>query len=107
MKALLAAAAVALPLLFATEASALKMLAADHIDFGALSCGDFLNEAETASEEDLGVVIMWLDGYLSGVSGDTVLKFSGVELFAENLVDYCARSPGSRLLDAARAVGIQ
>ncbi|MGC2856385.1 HdeA/HdeB family chaperone [Novispirillum sp. DQ9] len=107
MKAFLAATVVALPLLFASEAFAQKKLSDDHLDLGAMSCGDFLTDAETASEDDLGVLFMWLDGYLSGVSGDTVLKFSGIQSFAGRLIDYCAGRPKARLLDAARATGIQ
>lgn len=46
-----------------------------NIDFGEITCGEFLQELSTSSAEDAGVVLMWIDGYLSGVSGDTTLDW--------------------------------
>lgn len=60
-----------------------------------------------ASEEDAAAVLPWLDGNLSGVSGDTALRFDGPEYFANNLAEHCNRRGRDRLLDAARKVGIQ
>ncbi len=41
-----------------------------------------------ASEEDAAAVLPWLDGNLSGVSGDTALRFDGPEYFANNLAEH-------------------
>ncbi len=76
------------------------------IDFGSYTCESFLYDISDASEEDIGAVFLWLDGYLSGVSGDTVLRWNGLESFAENLVNRCQTRGRERLLDAARRVGI-
>lgn len=76
------------------------------IDFGAIRCSEFIYELADASEEDAAALFLWLDGYLSGVSGDTVLRWNGLESFAENLVERCDRRPNERLLDAAERVGI-
>lgn len=76
------------------------------VDFGRITCGEFLSDIAGASEDDAAAVMLWLDGYLSGVSGDTVLRWRGLEAFAENLVQRCDRRPRERLLDAARKVGI-
>ncbi|MEZ5580532.1 MAG: HdeA/HdeB family chaperone [Candidatus Competibacteraceae bacterium] len=54
---------------------------------------------------DAGVVLMWIDGYLSGVSGDTSLNWKDLEKFSTNLVAYCGK-PDEKVLDAAEAVGI-
>ncbi len=78
----------------------------DNIDFGSYSCRQFLEEAAEASEDDVAMVLIWLDGYLSGVSGDTVLTWDGFERFAEALVNYCDARGNHRLLDAARRVGL-
>ena len=77
-----------------------------NIDFGEITCAEFLQELSTSSAEDAGVVLMWIDGYLSGVSGDTSLDWKDLEKFSTNLVAYCGKKPDEKVLDAAEAVGI-
>jgi acid stress chaperone HdeB len=93
-------------LLAASAADAKKSQVIEDMDFGTYSCANFLQEASTATSEDLGAVFMWLDGYLSGVSGDTVLKWKGLEEFGQKLVKYCSDHRKVKLLDAAKKVGI-
>lgn len=81
--------------------------AMDSIDFGAITCSEFINEMSQVSDEDAGTIMMWLDGYLSGITGDTVLRFSGLEEIGEALVNGCAESPNSKVLDVVRIVGIR
>ncbi|MCB1628434.1 MAG: hypothetical protein KDI51_10535 [Xanthomonadales bacterium] len=95
----------ALSISLATPAEARKGRSQD-IDFGSYTCKAFLYDISDASEEDIAAVFLWLDGYLSGVSGDTVLRFNGLEAFSENLVERCSQRGNERLLDAARRVGI-
>lgn len=78
-----------------------------NIDFGSYTCGQFLKEAATGDEEDIGVVLMWIDGYLSGISGDTVWKPADFTHFSERLANYCASHPNVKLLEAAKSKGIQ
>jgi acid stress chaperone HdeB len=96
-----------LALLLATPGEARKRGSSQNIDFGTYTCRSFLEEVAQGSEEDVGVVMMWIDGYLSGVSGDTVLNWKEFERFAERLVEYCAEHGSVRLLDAAKRKGIQ
>jgi len=77
-----------------------------NIDFGQLTCGEFIEEIAAGSEDDAGAVMLWIDGYLSGVSGDTVLNWKSFEGYTERLVDYCGEHRKRNLLDAARKVGI-
>ncbi|MEO5326905.1 MAG: HdeA family protein [Magnetococcus sp. THC-1_WYH] len=77
------------------------------IDFSSFTCSSFIKEMTESSEEDAGAVLLWLDGYLSGVSGDTVLHWKGFEQFAENLVTHCQDNKDQMLLDAAKNVGIE
>lgn len=100
-------ALLCLSLLIALPGEARKRSQSQNIDFGTFSCRDFLEEVTQSSEEDVGVVMMWIDGYLSGVSGDTVLNWKEFERFSERLVEYCAEHGSVRLLDAARRKGIQ
>lgn len=78
-----------------------------NIDFGEFTCGQFIAEIARASEDDAGAVMLWIDGYLSGVSGDTELNWRGIEAYGERLVEHCARHPERNLLESARKVGIE
>lgn len=79
----------------------------DIINFGTYTCRAFLEDAAQGSEEDIGIVLMWIDGYLSGVSGDTVWRMNDFGEFSERLAEYCSRHGHVKLLDAAREKGIE
>lgn len=96
-----------LTVLIAIPGHARKKSQEQDIDFGSYSCRQFVEDLAEGSEEDAAVVMMWLDGYLSGVSGDTVLNWKEFENFAERLVEYCAENGSTNLLKAARKKGIQ
>jgi len=78
----------------------------ENIDFGALTCKEFIQEMSQTDAESAGVVLMWLDGYLSGVSGDTKLNWKSLESFSGALMESCAKTPGKKVLDVAKAAGI-
>jgi len=90
----------------ASPALAKKQQQPQNINFGAVTCKEFILEMADADEETAGIVLMWLDGYLSGVSGDTTLNWSNLESFTGTLMDACAKTPGKKVLDVAKAVGI-
>lgn len=96
--------ALVVSLLIATPAAAKKNT--QNIDFGAIICNEFLQEIANGSAEDAGAVLMWIDGYLSGVSGDTKLNWKNLEKFSTDLVAYCGKKPDAKVLEAAEAVGI-
>jgi acid stress chaperone HdeB len=98
-------ATLAAGILLANPAQAGKR-SMDNIDFGTISCREFIEDIATASEDDAAAVMLWIDGYLSGVSGDTVLNWRGFETYSERLVEFCAKNRKTKLLDAARRVGI-
>ncbi len=79
----------------------------DNINFGALSCGEFMQVVNDSDEDDIAAMLIWLDGYLSGVSGDTTFYPEGFDEFADRLVDRCSKKSGKKVLDVAREVGIQ
>ncbi|MBF0424078.1 MAG: hypothetical protein HQL73_13920 [Magnetococcales bacterium] len=87
--------------------SAAKKAQTQNIDFANYTCASFLKELAGSNDEDAGAVLLWLDGYLSGVSGDTVLNFKGLEEFSGKLVTHCKNKGDDRLLEAAKEVGIQ
>jgi len=77
-----------------------------NIDLGTITCGSFLKELSTSTADDAGVILMWIDGYLSGVSGDTELNWKNLETFSQELVEYCGKNADTKVLEAAKAVGI-
>lgn len=85
---------------------AAKKAQIQNIDFGSITCGAFLKELSTGNADDAGVVLMWIDGYLSGVSGDTELNWKNLETFSQELVEYCGKNTDTKVLEAAKAVGI-
>jgi acid stress chaperone HdeB len=78
-----------------------------NIDFNRISCGEFISDIVQVSDEDAAAVMLWIDGYLSGISGDTVLNWRGMEKYTERLLEFCIDHKRANLLDAARKVGIQ
>lgn len=92
--------------LAATPAAAKKHQQAKNIDFGSISCQEFINDVAASDDDAIALVLMWLDGYLSGVSGDTRLNWNNLGLFTDHLLKKCTQEPGSKVLDVARNVGI-
>ena len=92
--------------LLASVPVAAKKAQTQNIDFGAITCHEFMQDLSNSSAEDAGVVLMWIDGYLSGVSGDTVLSWKNLEKFSADLVAYCDKKPNAKVLEAAEAVGV-
>jgi len=108
MKLCIRIAAIAIAACLADPAlAAKKARASQDVDFSKITCKQFLQEVANSSAEEAGMIMIWLDGYLSGVTGDAVMRADGMEAFGVNLGEHCARRGNDRLLDAARQVGIQ
>lgn len=105
-KAIATATLLGIAALAATPAMAGKQQLAGDVDFGSVTCAAFIKDLSTASEQDAGAAFLWLDGYLSGVSGDTVMRPTGMQQFVEALLDHCSKRGKDKLLDAARKVGL-
>jgi acid stress chaperone HdeB len=106
MHKLVATAVLGIAVLTATPAMAAKQQQSGDVDLGSVTCAAFMKDLSTASEQDAGAIFLWLDGYLSGVSGDTVMRPAGMEQFVQALLDHCSKRGKDNLLDAARKVGI-
>jgi acid stress chaperone HdeB len=102
----IAALCLSITLLVPGLSLAAKKAQSRNINFGAITCGEFLQEISQGSVEDAGVVLMWIDGYLSGVSGDTTLDWKNLEKFSTDLMVYCGNKSNAKVLDAAEAVGV-
>jgi acid stress chaperone HdeB len=106
MHKLVATIVLGIAVVAAAPAMAAKQKKSADVDFGSVTCAAFIKDLSTSSEQDAGAIFLWLDGYLSGVSGDTVMRPDGMEQFVQALLDHCSKRGKDNLLDAARKVGI-
>jgi len=70
--------------------------AADDIDLAAWNCKQFLS----ASKEDVGVILAWLDGYYKEENAPPVIDTDELVAKAKRLGQYCAAHPDENLIDA-------
>jgi acid stress chaperone HdeB len=69
---------------------------AEDIDLSAWSCQQFLS----ASKEDVGIILAWLDGYYKEEDQPPVIDTEALVAKAKKLGQYCAEHPGSDLIGA-------
>lgn len=65
------------------------------IDFGAATCAD----TKTWDQATAVTYLVWLDGYMSGKTDNTVMDTDETSRFAKELDEYCAADPSKKLLD--------
>ena len=94
MKKLFFAAAAAAMLCGAPLASQ----AADQ-DVAKVSCKEFLD-----SKENMPMMIMWIDGYMSAQSDNTVLSEEWIQKLGTHLGSFCAQNPSKTIMDAIEAM---
>ncbi len=81
---------------FAKKEQALKY------DMQDLTCKELIE----MDSETMGLMLMWLDGYLSGVTGDTKFDSNQFGDFAGSLGEYCAKNPTDKVVDASHKLGV-
>lgn len=81
---------------FAKKEQALKY------DMKELSCKELIE----MDEETMGIMLMWLDGYLSGITGDTKFDSDQFGSFAGSLGEHCAKNPADKVVDASHKLGV-
>lgn len=68
-------------------------------DVAKIPCKDFL-----ADKANMGMMVMWIDGYMSGKSGNTSISDEWMQKLGTHLGTYCAKNPGKTIMDAIEAV---
>lgn len=106
MQRVLLGAVLALAMFIGVGAFAPKAQA-EVINFKFMNCGQFLQNAASGSAEDLGIILVWLDGFLGGQANDPRFDTDWMEGFGNDLVDFCAKNQGMNILSAAKAVGLE
>lgn len=95
-----------IPALLALAASLIvPAVQAETVDLGKLTCSELI-EIGGSDEDAASYIVIWMDGYLSGVTGDTRFNDEGIGKFTEKLIAACGRSPDAKALDTAKSVGI-
>ncbi len=74
-------------------------VAADQ-DFAKITCKDFVN----ASEEQMGMMLMWIDGYMSGKSDNTIINDAWLEKLGMHMARYCTANGGNSIIQAMEAM---
>ena len=69
---------------------------AEDIDLSTWTCKQFLS----ASKEDVGLILAWLDGYYKEEDEPPVIDTEALVTNAKKLGQYCAEHPDSDLISA-------
>jgi len=68
------------------------------VDMANYTCKDLLSE----KDDDVGTVLVWIDGYLSGKTGDTTIDIDFLGELAEGVGEACAEKKNAKVLDIVR-----
>lgn len=74
--------------------------ASDEIDMATYNCGDLFSEKES----DVLLLIFWIDGYLSGKSGDMKVNADALGNLADRLITYCDKNRKVLIMKAVQNV---
>lgn len=69
------------------------------LDVAKITCKNFLSE-----KEQMPVMIMWIDGYLSGKSDNTTMSDAWIEKLGTHFGEYCAKNGDKTIMDAINAI---
>jgi acid stress chaperone HdeB len=69
------------------------------IDMSKCTCEDMLTEKD---DQLVKAALVWIDGYVSGKSGDTRISLDELKGLARQLESYCKANPATPILDAAK-----
>ena len=70
------------------------------VDVAKISCKELVD----SSEQDITLILMWLDGYISAKSNNTLMDDAWVEKLGQHLGEYCAAHPKKTIMDAVKAM---
>lgn len=89
---------LALVLAIPLSADAAKKKVKEQVDMNKYTCGDLLSE----DEDEIGAVLIWVDGYLSGKTGDTTIDMDFLSKLGEAVGQACSQNKKAKLLDVVR-----
>lgn len=96
IQAILLALLLALPI---TAAAAEKKIKKDEkLDMATYTCADLLAE----DEDEVGMILLWVDGYLSGKTDDTVINTTFLGELAEKVGEQCGKDEKAKLMNVIK-----
>lgn len=75
-------------------------LASEETDMAKISCKEFLAQ----DKEKIGMMLVWIDGYMSAKSDNTVMSSAWMEKLGTHMGTYCGKNPGKTIMDAINAM---
>lgn len=72
---------------------------AEDQDMAKITCKEFL-----ADKENMPIMIMWIDGYMSGKSDNTVLGQAWIEKLGMHLGMFCGKNPSKTIMEAIESM---
>lgn len=69
-------------------------------DMAKLKCEDILK----SPSESVGMLVLWVDGYMGGTSDNTLLNMKWIEKLGTHIGQFCAANPAKTLMDAANSM---
>jgi hypothetical protein len=69
-------------------------MAGEKVDMAELTCRQFL-----ADEEGIVPTVIWIDGYLSHQSGNTVIDMDQLVANVKEIADECVGEPDKKIMD--------
>lgn len=73
---------------------------AEEQDVAQIKCSEFLQ-----SGDSMPLLLMWIDGYLSAASDDTVCDDAYIEELGSELGNFCKSNPDATIWDAMQSLG--
>ncbi|MBO4334779.1 MAG: hypothetical protein J5846_02965 [Desulfovibrio sp.] len=74
--------------------------AANEVDMAKVSCKEFLG----GGDESISTMLVWIDGYMSAKSDNTVMSNAWMEKLGGHLGQYCSKNPAKTIMDAIEAM---
>ena len=75
-----------------------KAKKSEEFDVAKMTCQELMDD-----EEHIADWLIWIDGYLSSESGDTIMSKESMESIGEHMGKYCAKHKKKTIMDAIKA----
>lgn len=72
---------------------------AEETDMSKVTCKDFL-----ADKENMPMMLLWIDGYMSGKSDNTVINEEWMAKLGAHMGSFCGQNPTKTVMEAMDAM---
>lgn len=78
------------------------------IELTSFTCQQFRDGIHSENDANkMHALVMWLEGYMSAISGNTLLDWQNLEEYKKDLLAFCDKNPTLGLLEAARRAAVE